>query len=485
MGNFLFIKGVQMYKCFKILQIPVIILLLVVAANAESIYEVQYSNDPGSGDDCYPSDYNGQVVTVEGIVTGIQQGSYPDFYIQHPDSSEWNGIFIYDSNVDPQLGDYISVTGEVDEYYGLTEIKNLTSWDVISQNNPVPSPVRVRASEIMGGCEMDAEIFEGVLVKLFNVTVLTDPNQYGEFWVTDSHGDSCLVDDNLYQYGTNQPDPPPEAGMHYTKLIGLIHYAYGEYRLLPRGAEDFVAGETPDLFCDVWPHYPPVEIPPTGARMTMDGLLQNFTDSVMVVDVWADAEWVTGGITWDSISGCCQYTAHPGMNIYPYEIGVPARAPEGEWRFWAYAGLTEQGLVYDSGCFTFHKVGYASGGEERIPNEPMVRNVEGWVWYDIDDMIFGGVYDTHAPIVSEVFVTNTPNPFNPSTDIRFELPSDGKVTIDVYNIAGQRVSRLADGFMRRGPHQVEFDGSNVSSGIYFYRIEFEGNSVTRRMTLLK
>lgn len=85
---------------------------------------------------------------------------------------------------------------------------------------------------------------------------------------------------------------------------------------------------------------------------------------------------------------------------------------------------------------------------------------------------------------------NYPNPFNPSTEIAFALPQTGHVTLTVYNILGQSVKTLVDEEMSAGPHQVTWDGtanggSVAASGIYFYRIQANDFTATKKMTLLK
>lgn len=80
---------------------------------------------------------------------------------------------------------------------------------------------------------------------------------------------------------------------------------------------------------------------------------------------------------------------------------------------------------------------------------------------------------------------NYPNPFNPTTTISFALPKSSQVSLTVFNILGQEVARLVDGTMPAGTHQVNFDASNVSSGIYFYRIQTDEFSEQKKMVLLK
>jgi len=80
---------------------------------------------------------------------------------------------------------------------------------------------------------------------------------------------------------------------------------------------------------------------------------------------------------------------------------------------------------------------------------------------------------------------NNPNPFNPTTVIKFGLPEDSYVRLTVYNVLGQVVSNLADGYFQAGYHSVTWHGDNVASGIYLYRLEVGNTVMTRKMVLMK
>lgn len=80
---------------------------------------------------------------------------------------------------------------------------------------------------------------------------------------------------------------------------------------------------------------------------------------------------------------------------------------------------------------------------------------------------------------------NYPNPFNPTTLIAFNLPEASQVELSVYNVLGQKVLVLVDQRMDAGEHQVEFDGSTMSSGVYFYRIAADSYNETKKMVMLK
>ena len=80
---------------------------------------------------------------------------------------------------------------------------------------------------------------------------------------------------------------------------------------------------------------------------------------------------------------------------------------------------------------------------------------------------------------------NYPNPFNPSTTIGFSLPQAGKTMIRVYNVMGQQVSVMDLGQMKAGVFEVTVDGSQLSSGVYFYRLDSGQFSATKKMMLVK
>lgn len=85
---------------------------------------------------------------------------------------------------------------------------------------------------------------------------------------------------------------------------------------------------------------------------------------------------------------------------------------------------------------------------------------------------------------------NTPNPFNPSTTIRFSIPNDGFATLAIYNIAGQKIRELISGNIIAGKHSVVWDGRDanglsVSSGIYFSRLTMGERTASGKMILVK
>jgi hypothetical protein len=95
------------------------------------------------------------------------------------------------------------------------------------------------------------------------------------------------------------------------------------------------------------------------------------------------------------------------------------------------------------------------------------------------------VYDNGTVPTTFELSQNYPNPFNARTNIDFNLEKDALVEINVYGITGAKVTTLADGKLEAGHHSINWDASEISSGVYYYKMRSNGEELTRKMTLLK
>ncbi len=116
--------------------------------------------------------------------------------------------------------------------------------------------------------------------------------------------------------------------------------------------------------------------------------------------------------------------------------------------------------------------------------------LNGGFWHSVRSMTTGVEPGRDLLPTEFVLHTNYPNPFNPSTTIRFDLPEAGRVRLIVYNTLGQEVRHLVNGRMEAGRHRVEWDGTNdrgvrISSGIYIYRMLYGHMIKSRKMMVLK
>ncbi|MCK5224571.1 hypothetical protein KAR04_07355, partial [Candidatus Calescamantes bacterium] len=199
-----------------------------------TIYDVQYTASVGT--ECYDSAYLGQVVTISGIVSATGTSRY----ILEEASGSWHGVLVYDSVNTPTRGDSVTITGTVDEYFGLTEMTTITSYTVNSTGNTVDSASTLTV-EAYGGalpgisCGATQETYEGVLVTFYDVEVSSSTDASGRWRIKDQSGTNELdVDDRFYSASMT-------LGEQLDSVTGVILYEYDRYRLNPRDASDIVA----------------------------------------------------------------------------------------------------------------------------------------------------------------------------------------------------------------------------------------------------
>lgn len=139
-------------------------------------------------------------------------------------------------------------------------------------------------------------------------------------------------------------------------------------------------------------------------------------------------------------------------------------------------------------------------GEETYLRENMMRwySHDNNSWQDaslfgnaifgptIDEMGVGVEDEMPQHVVMEYnLAQNYPNPFNPSTNIEFSLPSTSNIHLTVYDMLGKQVATLVNGVKPAGTHVVTFDGADLSSGVYFYKLETDSEVFMNKMMLVK
>ena len=210
-----------------------------LTAQVLTCYDVQYTEDPSGN-----SPYAGSVVTVEGVVvaekyyTGTSATSY-GFFISDPEGGPWSGLLIFTNQYHPQRGDWVRVTGTIVEWYGFTEMSPTTSFQVISQGNPLPPPTLINTGDLIAA---DAEKWEGSFVKVQNVNVTNLPNNYLEFYVNDGTG-ACQVDDQCFpRSGFSWPSL--SVGQNWARIQGVVDFSFDYYAINPRDLEDMLLEDT-------------------------------------------------------------------------------------------------------------------------------------------------------------------------------------------------------------------------------------------------
>ena len=204
-----------------------------------SIYDIQYVSDPDSDDE---SPFNGQEVTINGVVTAEFWGSDQFRYMTVQDAEgPWNGIVCFDYNgwdlfswVDefgnahhgPGEGDEVTITGTIEEYYELTELTNVTSGIIHGESEYMIQPSVISMTNI-------GEAYEGCLIKFEDVSVINSDLGYGEWEFGD--GTTTAICDDKWDYYFY-----PSEGQNLLTIEGILDYNFSNYKLQPRLARDVV-----------------------------------------------------------------------------------------------------------------------------------------------------------------------------------------------------------------------------------------------------
>lgn len=181
-----------------------------------TIYDVQYTENISGA-----SPYEGQTVTISGIVTRVFG---VNVYIQD-DTLPWHGVLIYNPPTPVEVGDSVIVTGQVVEYNGKTEISNPTSLTVLAKSVKVPGPVLVKTGEA------GKEKYEGMFLQVENCTV-TQITSEREWQVDDGSGPMIIYEDNSY------PVTVEALNDTFIFIRGCMDEYNGKFELKPYGNDD-------------------------------------------------------------------------------------------------------------------------------------------------------------------------------------------------------------------------------------------------------
>ncbi len=170
-------------------------------------------------------------------------------------------------------------------------------------------------------------------------------------------------------------------------------------------------------------------------------------------------------------------------NGYPYTLSVNTNTPETGFNYLYSGDINWEQADFDLSAFSGNAklrfVFLSDGGV----------TAEGWYIDDIEITNYVGVED-QVQIAHTALFQNSPNPFNPSTTISFQIPSIQSVKLEIYNVRGQRVKSLVNEKLSKGYHSFIWNGKNdmgksVSSGIYFYRLTTDTHHQVKKMMMLK
>jgi hypothetical protein len=206
---------------------------------------------------------------------------------------------------------------------------------------------------------------------------------------------------------------------------------------------------------------------PQGGTFGYRGTVTNNTEDPQVTDVWVMASGPQKGIygpfkEFENIPLAPSQSRSRHLNQR-----VLNAAPLGFYNYIAYCG-DYPSAVTDSSFFQIEVV------------EGVGSSQAGWIL--TGSFLEGDLADGPSNFA---VLGNYPNPFNASTVITYELPTTSHVRLEVFNIAGQQVATLVDSKQQSGYRSVVWDASEVSSGVYFYRLSAGDFTEIKRMLLVK
>ncbi|MCX6641307.1 MAG: T9SS type A sorting domain-containing protein [bacterium] len=240
------------------------------------------------------------------------------------------------------------------------------------------------------------------------------------------------------------------------------------YGMSNLGDPTLVTGLSPaPIDVTLTPANPPITIPASGGSFSYTIQLSNVDAASHQTTAWCDITLPDSSVQ-GPVLGPRTLTMGAGSNLSRSRtMTISASSPPGLYHLNGYA-LVDQDYSHDS--FTFVKLGTGSA--------------EGVFQYLSSGEEFGEAVAAATP-ASFISLDNYPNPFNPTTTIRYELPIAGLVRLSVYDISGRQVVDLVDGMREAGSQEVTFDGSNLASGVYLYRLKVGDQVAQDKMMLLK
>jgi hypothetical protein len=238
------------------------------------------------------------------------------------------------------------------------------------------------------------------------------------------------------------------------------------------GVYYFDQGGAPSLTITLTPYNPPIQIPASGGSFDFNIRIENTGTSSITFDGWIMASLV-GGPQYGPLLGPVTVTIAAGGSISRDRTQmVPAGAPAGNYTYDGYVGLYP-GTIWDEDHFNWEKLADGDGA-------PVSQ------WENFGESFEQWLATPAVEVASEFALMGAyPNPFNPTTTLRFDLAEATQVSLSVYNLSGSLVNTLVDGWRQPGSHEVTFDASGLPTGVYFAHLAAGDFASTQKLVLMK
>jgi len=217
----------------------------------------------------------------------------------------------------------------------------------------------------------------------------------------------------------------------------------------------------------------PIQIPANGGSFNFNVAVTNNESSTAMCQAWTMVT-LPNGSEYGPLIGPIDINLLGGNSVNRDRTqAVPSAAPSGGYTYDAYVGYYPAN-IWDEDHFEFEKLAVDDGGN-------IVSDWQCWgAEFDNDE--------TERNLVAPTDYTSVnvqPNPFNQSTVISYQLKEAGKINLSVYDILGQEIVTLVEGYQSAGTYDISFDGKQLVSGVYFIRLEAGGLNQVQKVILMK
>jgi len=438
-----------------------VIIAKKISDEITSIHNIQYTTIAGDG--TFPSTLKDETVNTGGIVTAVNYYG-GRFFISSSNGGAWNGILVYDDNYSPSIGDSILITGEVTEYYGYTELTNLSSFEVKTTSNTLPEAVIISTTDAL------TEAYEGVLIEVDNCNVSSVFDEYGTWMINDGSG-NCEIRYGIYSLMYDDFQLIDNYSLNF--VIGVVGSNSNHNTIHPRGLSDIQS--TDDGFILI-----------TDDKSVSENTLFSIPVEVSIIKPLEDISNYTLKVKYNS--EVFQYEGYDKTNTISESGTITDNSSEGSIEL-NYSGTTSVEKIDTLVFINFTPI---SSGTADISLSG--TSING---YDLVYSIVGDLESTYEN-TTEVGNVNSnslfkcfPNPFSEEIFMEYEILQKANVNIFIYNSAGQLIKVLVDEIKNQGQYFVKWNGTNdsgaiVDSGVYFYKYILDGKLTdAKQMVFIK
>jgi hypothetical protein len=457
--------------------------VIITISSPITIQDIQYTSV--QGEYCYETPMAGETVITTGVVTAVKPGEYPNFFLTQPGVNSWGGIYVFDTSVNPQVGDELIISATVNEHYSFTQLIDITSSSTISNGNSV-NPRSISTGALGIGCSFEGEGYESMLVKVSNITI-EGVDEFGNWVINDGSGQT-MVDDYFFDGDW----PNVSIGDEYGSITGVVEYSYSEFKILPRNADD-ISEEVDCILGDLngdggWNVLDIVTL----ANCVLAGDCSelsfgcagdlNGDGGYNVLDIVTLANCVLAG----DCGGRIDDASSASLILKDNSLSIEGDGFIGGVQMTLTHGSDFSIKMTDRALFADY---LTTGNSTRLlvitPETEKLFSFKGE--FEITELIVANSqYEIPTSLPAVYGLSSAyPNPFNPVTTLALTIPDAGNVNVQVYNLQGQVVSTLLSGYKPANTYSLVWDASNVPSGMYFVKAEIGGFTETQKLMLIK